>query len=161
MDAEDVILDEDFEEGSEEDGDPEYEYMNDPPSTQASSGKPTFFFRPKFICFGAFLAGQVRMDRIKSYNLNLSSTSAGPASTPTSCTSSPPILGEDPASPNRGVFLSTSSQSVHLHQFPGNALAGGSVSGGKPPAIRRGPGRPRKEYPPNIRLTKDNRMIKR
>lgn len=37
MDPEEVILDDDFDDGSE-DGDPDYEYINDPPSMQASSG---------------------------------------------------------------------------------------------------------------------------
>ena len=43
MDQEEVLIDDDYDDGSD-DGDPDYEYIIDPPSTQASSGKSEFLY---------------------------------------------------------------------------------------------------------------------
>lgn len=62
------------------------------------------------------------------------------------------MLGDEPQSPNRSLYSS------------GSLTHGGSTlvfSAGKPQSIRRGPGRPRKEFLTGQRASRENRLIKR
>lgn len=83
-------------------------------------------------------------------------TVTGPTATPvSSCASSPPILGDDLSSPNRSIYSGILSHG-------GTTLVFSGSSGGKPHAIRRGPGRPRKEFIPGQRqIPRENRIVKR
>lgn len=82
-------------------------------------------------------------------------TLPGATSTPaSSCASSPSILVDDLSSPNRSIYSGILSHGGTTLVFSG--------SGGKPHAIRRGPGRPRKEFLPGQRqISRENRVVKR
>lgn len=61
-------------------------------------------------------------------------------------------MGDEPESPSRSLYSSG------LLTHGGTTLV---FSSGKPQSIRRGPGRPRKEFIPGQRASRENRIIKR
>lgn len=107
-----------------------------------------FFIYNFFLLFFFFLKSQLKKKKKKSKPPK----KKGPTSAPNSCASSPPVLIDEPSSPSR--MLLNQSHNLNLHLF--------SNQGGKPQTIRRGPGRPRKEFTPGMKMfNKENRVIKR
>lgn len=133
MDAEDLILDEDYIDGSDDD-EPLYEYMNETNSVSQSSSK----------------LNKIAVTRQNSDSLFFL-ICVGPASTPASTCVSPLVMGggsgDMPPSPSHSLYA--------------GMLVHGSTYGGKPQSIRRGPGRPRKEFMPGQRQVARDRIMKR